>query len=235
LNKARILIIGYQRSGTTLLRRLVEKHPDVYCVFHETWLLTGDKFTREGWRKKFGKVASRADIVWGEKIAYTGTLLEKMFENPSIVFYVREWEEIYKDSSRIVHIFRHPLDVAVSNTELKWTKSYHTCINAYLKSVPKVIRKIKSCNIKYEDLVYSTTDVLKTVFDYCGLNSDDSLVKEIATGKLKNLQKIKNSTIRDDRIFIYKNKIFKKEKMGDHRKCLDLLNRFGRTKYNWIP
>ena len=34
--KIPILILGYERSGTTLLRRLVSMHPDLeYDIFHE--------------------------------------------------------------------------------------------------------------------------------------------------------------------------------------------------------
>ena len=35
----KILIVGFQRSGTTLLRRILHSHPEVRRIFHEEFLL----------------------------------------------------------------------------------------------------------------------------------------------------------------------------------------------------
>ena len=77
----KILIIGYQRSGTTLLRRLIQAHPAVYKMYHERWILCEDDFKKPN------------ESVWGEKIAYSYSWEEDEFDKPAIVAYCEMWKK----------------------------------------------------------------------------------------------------------------------------------------------
>jgi len=116
----KILVIGFQRSGTTLLRRLIDLHPNVLWILHETRLLSKEGLTNVNVISRYiknnisnaesYKFATILKKNWGEKLPWYGN-------GSNIIYYANKWSNIFRDESKIIHIVRHPIDVALSNVE----------------------------------------------------------------------------------------------------------------------
>ncbi|MEZ4629938.1 MAG: sulfotransferase [Deinococcales bacterium] len=124
------LVLGFPRSGTTLLRLLLDAHPDISCP-PEPWLTTAcAKFIREipatgpsvGVLTGLGFsgiteaeiLGSLRDLVFkfhrqmaaGKKIS-----IEKSGFD---IFYLEELERLFAGHAKFITLIRHPLDVVAS-------------------------------------------------------------------------------------------------------------------------
>ena len=137
-----ILIIGHQRSGTTLLRRLINAHPSVYVMFHEVWILNKDNIKNDP--KKGGLGIGEPS---GEKIVYVNR------NTTAVKEYIRTWRSCFRKDTRVIHIVRHPLDVALSNVKLKWAKNINLALQDYFQALLKMLKfdKPDTYIFKYED------------------------------------------------------------------------------------
>ena len=147
----KILIIGFQRSGTTLLRRLITMHPDVRSIMHEHFLLAKHKSPKAV--KVF--LQSRGIKVkenWGDKSPYYPNIRKIPVEK-----YCNTWVEYFgKEESKIIHVYRHPYDVAFSINNKYKHQSFIKGITLYRKSIPRALKTIdmpQMFSFKYEDIV----------------------------------------------------------------------------------
>jgi len=102
-----VLVTGFQRSGTTLLRRLLQLHPEIKKVFHEQVLLKREpRMLKVYLRSK--KVHVKRDN-WGEKVPYYNKIKTEPVER-----YLRDWMTRFSIRGKIIHIVRHPYDTANS-------------------------------------------------------------------------------------------------------------------------
>jgi len=194
-----ILIIGFQRSGTTLLRRLLQLHPQVRRVFHESFFLakTKDKQTLIQHVERMGVNTEKDN--WGEKCPYYPNL-----KKIPIFKYCDIWNRYFGDKSRILHIVRHPYDCALSNVKkFKHIPSVDNPLNLYRRSVsPSVVKvsKMKSAfTFKYEDMVLDSDRMMFDIYKHCGLKPDINYRKKMRAIKNSVYQKIDMS-----RAFNYK-------------------------------
>lgn len=212
--KPKILVVGFQRSGTTLLRHILSKHPDVKRLLHETRILKKVN-TKKQIYKKYSSLSD--DLVWGEKVPYFGN-------NP--ITYCKKWKMCF-DNYRIIHIVRHPFDVIRSNYNT-FNIKYNKTINFYYKSVPKGLQIENCLHIKYEDLLLNQKDALKRMFQYCNIEDSEDTIKLIQQAKYRYYPNLNS-----DRAFSYKNDNFKIE---DERiyKVIDTVNKkIPAQKYDW--
>lgn len=161
---SKILIIGFQRSGTTLLRRLISFHPDVTKCFHETKLLS---------KKNFNK---NINGNWGEKIPwYDGS-------GKFIINYVNKWIDLFKEEARILHIIRSIDDVVNSNFNFKSFDKNETK-NKYIKSMFNVRKTFyhepKYKEILFENLVTGPFKSSLEIFKFCNLDHSEHIIKDI--------------------------------------------------------
>jgi len=209
----KILIIGFQRGGTTLLRRLMHNHPDVQCMIHEKRILN---------RKDNGEsLLNDLDIDktgnWGEKVPWNSS------DGSEIIIYGKKWLEEFGDEARIVHIVRHPVDSGLSNQRLGWMQLNRAVDNAQ-KSIPLVINAFKNDNrylaIAFEDLVTNPEKVLKKIFKFCVLN-DDGASRDISNLKKKDLRYYDG--IKASKAYEYKKVDNLNCKIPDYSKILELI------------
>jgi hypothetical protein len=132
-----IVILGVPRSGTTLLRRLLNWHPEVHCGGESFLLTAAAKFLRadeivDG--IDYGVLGGLAasNIPPQELLDDLRGLVEKFFERMAQTagkprwasktaidsFYVPEIELLFQGRARFVCVVRHGLDVALSLKDL---------------------------------------------------------------------------------------------------------------------
>jgi len=85
----RILITGFQRSGTTLLRRLVTMHPKVRSIMHEEFLLV--KHSDASSVQRFVKNRKiKPEENWGDKTPYYPNI-----RRIPVKTYFEKWVDIF--------------------------------------------------------------------------------------------------------------------------------------------
>jgi len=185
-----ILITGFQRSGTSLLRRLIHEHPDVDVMLHETRILNKPKKLQLFEKNNFK--------IWGDKVPWnSGTGIE-------IIRYAKKWVGQFPEY-RIIHIVRHPIDVANSNVRRGWI-SFDDSIKRSTSSVIKVDEVLNKFNytvVCYEDLVVNPRKILKKIFTFCKLDGSDASLDTILKPK-KTYRKKAGGPILSDRAYAYK-------------------------------
>jgi hypothetical protein len=217
-----ILIIGFQRSGTTLLRRLLQMHPQVDKIFHESFFLS-ECNTKEDIMKH---VDQRGFDIhkgnWGEKVPYFPNI-----KKIPVKKYCDIWNRYFGGNSRILHIIRHPYSCALSN--VKKFKNIHNTdkpINLYKRSVPKAVKdtmKMKSVyTFKYEDLLLNQEEMMFNIYKHCGVKPDIDFKKI-----MKKWKNPKYQTIDSSRAFA-----FEQEKLNYNLKNeIIILNKIGKVEY----
>jgi len=222
----KIFITGFQRSGTSLLRHLFELHPEVKKMWHETGMLKHGKnalYTAKvlhdpiplNKKNRKGKLLTSSqftvnfslkDETWGEKIPYKSTTIKKGYGG-TLISYCKLWNLYFGKEARIVHIIRHPLDVANSTKKIGYSRSIITPIIQYKKIVPIIVNELKTfsnvIHVKYEDLLLNPKKTLNRLFKFCNLGySDETVDKIINSDNIYWFGKIDKS-----RAFNYKKKI----------------------------
>lgn len=179
-----IVVFGCPRSGTTLVRRILDAHPDVVCPPETGLLSAAARFLDEQTFPsgvRFGAAPGLAQIGVSRE-----TLLERFrtfvvsfFEeharrsgarvwaekSVSDAFFVAPIETLLQDSVRYVVVLRHGLDVAVSLRELAERSGAFTAeLHPYAARDPDVISAMASawCEVTTAllDLVARRSDVV---------------------------------------------------------------------------
>jgi len=196
-----ILIVGFQRSGTTMLRRILSVHPHVRAIFHENFL-----FTKYHTKEDLFKYLKRQNVHpydenWGEKCPFYPSI-----RKIPVINYCRKWNEYFGETSRILHIVRHPIDVALScNKKMKSRKygAVEYALNLYQSImrtyIPKINNMESSLTFKYEDLLIDPDVVLPQIFEFCQI--DSKIDFRAAMSLIKNPR---YKTIDPSRAFAYK-------------------------------
>ena len=196
-----ILVIGFQRSGTTLLRRLIHAHPNiVHCIHEKRVLNRGDL---DNYLTK--KLKLDIDIEndnWGEKVPWYDS------SGNVIIDYSNRWLKKFGTKARILHIIRHPVDVANSNIKLGWASDSATVIKMHEYSIRNVCTVFKKCarymEIQFEDLVIDPFVMAKEIFKLCDLDCSDEIVADIVSPGRDKWRYFEG--INPDRAFAYKGK-----------------------------
>ena len=132
-----IVVLGCPRSGTTLVRRLLDAHPDVVCPPETGLLSAAGRFLEEqafpsGVRFGAAPGLAQLGVAREELLDRLRTFVVGFFEehaaragakvwaekSVSDAFFVEPIEELLGDTVQYVVVLRHGLDVAVSLQEL---------------------------------------------------------------------------------------------------------------------
>jgi len=193
-----ILIVGFQRSGTTLLRRILGIHPQVRSMFHEVFLL--HKFDNKNDIIQFVSDKGVNPVLenWGEKAPFYPNV-----KKIPVIDYCRRWNGYFGETGRILHIVRHPLDVAQSVVVKKGKGNIKRPLDFYKLNMRSYISKIQniktSFTFKYEDMIMNPDEMIPQIFEFCGLKKDIDFRESLSL-----LENSKYQTINPSRAFAYR-------------------------------
>ena len=194
-----IFVSGYQRSGTTLLRRLLCGYPKTH-VLHETRLIRGAKSKQQLlMRFKSHKIEKHDNF--GEKLPYASAA------GSDAVGDITRWIKFFGNKGRILHIVRHPVAVAISNCKRWPKKGTHVPLKNYTVGVPRVIDLVNKhpnlcMNVIYEELVTEPDRVLAEILNFCNLKCNKSLIEKMKNAPLRYFPNING-----DRAYAYKEEV----------------------------
>jgi Sulfotransferase family len=187
-----IFIVGCQRSGTTLLRLILDAHPNISCGPETLFLvefaerLTGARhwqhlehfgFPKQYWQQR---VAALFDTVQGDYARRRGKA-RWADKTPLYALAIPFLAEVFPDA-QIVHVIRDGRDVALSvldrtvrdltaaDVARRWQKK----ITKAREDAPQLDHYME---IRYEDLILDTEPVLRRVAEFCELPWDDAMLE----------------------------------------------------------
>jgi len=215
-----IIVGGCHRSGTTLVRRLLNAHPNIYCgsevkffrdlyghyiqdplahlrFSHTARTLVNDDELLQEWGRMYIRLIKRATckekkLRWADK-------------NPENVMYLPQWEKLLGKRWLYVHVVRNPLDTLASIDEvvfpltlpsdwpsrIEHVKRYMELGLEYIEQNPK-----RAHLVIYEELVSQPEIVLKSLMRFLGESCTQSQF-DFSNHKYKDGiedPKIKNTT-----------------------------------------
>jgi hypothetical protein len=178
------LILGYERSGTTLLRRLVSMHPALsYEIVHEnTKGLMSCRSRKEALAKltypstqNKKETGATMSIRAGQKVAYT------KFKTVESV--MKKFESFFPDFS-IIHIERDPISV-ISSQVRTFSHKVNKCVSRYFSSVPKTKRYLEGNKtilfVKYGEMVGAPVAFAHRLYLWMGQDVDEAHINKVLT------------------------------------------------------
>ncbi|MEO7119018.1 MAG: sulfotransferase [Candidatus Limnocylindrales bacterium] len=187
-----IFVVGCPRSGTTLLRMMLDSHPAISCgeethflrdlrtLVGDHWpLLTTYGFPREYWLERIRELyerfqadylARRGKARWAEK-------------DPVYTLYLPFIEELFPDA-QYVHLIRDGFDVVASFRE-RWGyrsavrvargdwKRYVSAARDFGRALPEG----RYVELHYEALVGSPDPTMRELIDFLGEPWDDAVLR----------------------------------------------------------
>jgi hypothetical protein len=182
--KKRILITGYERSGTTLLRRLVSMHPALgYDIVHERRDLLLKAQTRQWAIKNMTyPVTQNKQETGGMMSIKAGQKLPYVFARDFDLYFAK-FKKLFK-KFHVIHIIRDPLS-AINSQVRTFEKDVNLCIKTYFNNVPKVYKTIKidkteSIVVKYEDIISDPFNFVNNIYKWIGdFDGDAEYIKRV--------------------------------------------------------
>lgn len=190
-----VFIIGCPRSGTTLVRQILDSHSRIACP-GETWFLTGmleqlrNEFFVEGLRR-LG--ATRGDVVastramalhYFETYLYRAGKARWADKTPGHTQYCPELLEVLGPDVRFIYLLRHGLDVVNSMQMQRWmelvapgaTDPLEKLLGAarYWIEVTSAFANFQAAHpaichtVRFEDLTTSPERVMRGVLGFVG-------------------------------------------------------------------
>jgi len=164
-----ILILGFQSSGTSIVRKILTTHPHIKGIFCDKFLLKKYDF-KDKIIAYLDQKFNTSKCNWGEIISYYD-----INEGIEPIEYCKKWNEYFLPTAKIIHIVRHPLDVAAKIRNIKGVKQKEPLklySNSMRRIVPKLCGMKNVMTIKYEDLLLDPDLIIPRIFNFCGLSDD---------------------------------------------------------------
>jgi hypothetical protein len=187
----KLLITGFMHSGTTMLMHLVRAHPQVGWIEFEENFIEYDK--PKEWLVMMAKkkVPSFNKEVWGEKIPWGWHRHEVNAKR--VITFSKKWLKTFGKYARILHILRHPIDVALSGSGSNTPRKI--VLDAIFSSVPDYINFLndhpKRCTtIVYEELLYNPEIYLPKIFEFINVKTIKGAIDKVLNTEFGTFGKI---------------------------------------------
>lgn len=209
----KLLITGYMHSGTTMLMSLINAHPQVGCIeFEQGYVEYYDKPREWVLIQASRKVPELKKYVWGDKLPWGLKSHEK--KGIRSIKFSRRWLKLFKKQARILHILRHPIDVALSGAGKKpREKNLNDIMSSVLPYIDFLNENKRCATIVYEELVYNPEIYLPKIFEFINVKVTDKIINKVINTQLKF------GKINADRAYSYKK--FEIETDIDYQKIIE--------------
>jgi hypothetical protein len=177
---APIFVVGTMRSGSTLLRLMLDAHPDV-SIGPETGFMRsveGIIATHPSWYEAYG-------LTLPDLEARIGTFYDTIFRDharalgrsrwgektPLHVWHLERMARCFPDG-RFVAIVRHA--GGMSTSLFKWRRDFTTQLHDWVSENHEILRRVpmlgdRVCLVRYEDLLADPARVLRELLRFLGL------------------------------------------------------------------
>lgn len=193
MNTRPVIIGGFYRSGTTLLRRLIDAHSRFHCPpeikFFKDFF--GDYLDDPLAHVRCFRTLRSLDVPEDELLARFGAVFIECREiaarragkarwadkNPENVLYLPQWQSLLSEGFFFIHVVRDPLDALASLREIGFSKTVPAAFEAkvrlykqYREAGESWCRKhpATSMTIHYEVLVRQPEETLRKLFAALG-------------------------------------------------------------------
>ncbi len=190
MNKPPLIIGGFYRSGSSLLRRLIDSHSSFHCgpeiKFFEDFY--GDYLVDDLRHLRLFSTLSTLGLSESEMLTIFGDAFIRSHElaaskankkrwadkNPKNVIYLEQWSKLLPNGFIFLHTTRNPLDILSSLKETRFPKSLPPDFIDKVKLLKQFMASgieytnnnpDQSITVAYEELVSRPAEVMRTVFD----------------------------------------------------------------------
>jgi hypothetical protein len=164
-----IIIGGVHRSGTSLVRRILNSHSHIYCgpeiKFFKDW--SGDYISDPIRHARFFESArsilpddvllaifGKAFIEIHERAAQLSNKQRWADKNPENILYLNEWQELLGEQWLFIHVVRNPLDTLASINEANFKYSIPSDLDARIDFYKKYSEAGLDYSQKHSDRSY---------------------------------------------------------------------------------
>jgi len=186
-----IFIVGCQRSGTTLLRLMLDAHPNISCGPETRFLQDFAKLTSDGWDRL--SLYGFPKSYWLDKAAEFFDSFQTEYakgrgktrwadKTPRYALSLAYINDLFPNC-QIVHVIRDGRDVVASHRD-RW--GYRSAVKAvekwprYVRAARRVGERLpedRYVEVRYEDLVLDTQPTLRGLLEFLGEPWDDAVLE----------------------------------------------------------
>ena len=197
-------VVGAERSGTTLLRLMLDHHPELAC--HYEFDFSVDLVSDDGKMPAIGELKRSFERPW-LRYALTapgcdGVFPECATHEEFVNWKLCRWRDaggkqvvgatVHRHfgrllhiwpAARFVHIVRDGGDVARSRVQMQWHGSVWTAIDAWLESeaswdaLRQCLPAARQTEVRYEDLIRSPRQTLTELCAFLGCRFSDRMLE----------------------------------------------------------
>lgn len=188
------VLYGALRSGTTLMRLILDAHPNILCPGERDFMLdhlqpgeNGLKLDRDGLQvdRVFRASGLTAPVGNDGEAVFFDFLEQQQKEESALVLVMHRKFELLLDlmpDVRIIHLLRDPRDVARSSIGLGWAGNTWYGINHWIKTEKQWDRAARRLSpeqvltVRYEDILADPKEGLGKICAFLGLSYDPEMM-----------------------------------------------------------
>lgn len=277
--KPPVIVLGSQRSGTTMLRLMLNNHPNL-AIPHESGFITdyfkrlreyGDLACKDNARRLLNDVATHPHVRRGKLIVDPEAVLARPIrtyrgfvdaifscyaeaqgksrwgdKTPSYTAEIDIVRCIFPDA-KIVHLVRDGRDVVLSQRSIEWMSSNLPKLVLDWQWMTTIAHKVGAVigpdflEVRYEDLVCRTEEVLQQICHFIGENYDPSMLNYSANATVmvphESLKWHRNSVRPPDQTQVqkWKTQLSKSERILFEQLAGETLDLFGYEREYLAP
>jgi len=181
-----------------MLMSLINAHPQVGCIeFEQAYVEYYDKSRKWILIQASRKVPELKKYVWGDKLPWGLKSHEK--KGARAIKFSKRWLKLFKNQARILHIMRHPIDVALSGRGNIPSKRILNDIVSSVSPYIDFLNENKRCaTVVYEELLYNPEIYLPKIFEFINVKVTPKIINRVINTELKF------GKINVDRAYAYK-------------------------------
>jgi hypothetical protein len=237
-----IFIVGAHRSGTSLVRRIIDSHPRIACPPESFWLkhysqMLEDERVFEGlWGLGFDRAEVIAGLATGARYFHELYCRAKgkprwADKTPDYAFHLDTLRTLFGDETRFVLVVRYPPDVAYSLWQRGWrfdgygeepiANACEYVADSLAHQLDFLARRPNAgYKLHYDRLVREPNDTLHALCDFLGEPWDDNM---LAFNRQRHDVGIEDPVVRGTRGFEGSFDNWRMWSEGDRERALQIL------------